>query len=246
MSREPLPIPRCALVTGAAHRIGRAIAEDLAAHGFKVALHANRARAEAGFLADAIMARGGQAAVVGGDLEDAAAVDSLIGQAQAALGPVGVLVNCAALFEEDRAGAERTGLERHFAVNTVAPVMLAHHFAAALPEAADGLVVNILDQRVLDVRPDHFAYGVSKAALWTATQMLAQLLAPRVRVLGIGPGPVLPHAGMAEEAFRKEVGETLLRHAPALADFGRTIRYFVETPSLTGQMLALDAGQHLA
>lgn len=245
MTRQPQPIPRSALITGAAHRIGRSIAEDLAAHGYKVALHAHRSRAVAEELARSIVALGGNAAVVVGDLEEAADVDGLVAQAEGALGPLGVLVNCAALFEDEPEGPKRAGLARHFAVNALAPVVLAERFAAALPVTADGLVVNILDQRVLRPQPGHLSYGVSKSALWAATQMLAQRLAPQVRVMGIGPGPVLPHQGMEAAEFAAEVAATPLRHAPALADFGRAIRFFVETPSLTGQMLALDAGQHL-
>ena len=245
MMREPQPVPRAALVTGAAHRIGRAIAQDLAAHGFAVALHANRSAAAARALAAEIAAAGGRAAAVIADLAEAERLPGLLADAEALVGPLGVLVNCAALFEDDGAAVDAAAMERHFRVNTLAPAVLAAAFAARLPEGADGVVVNILDQRVLRLTPDHFAYGVSKSALWAATRMLADRLAPRVRVLGIGPGPVLPHEGLTPEAFAREVDATPLRHAPRLADFGRTIRYFVETPSLTGQMLALDSGQHL-
>jgi NAD(P)-dependent dehydrogenase (short-subunit alcohol dehydrogenase family) len=243
--REPQSIPRTALVTGAAYRIGRAIARDLAAHGYGVALHANRSAEAAAALAAEIAAEGGRAAVVQADLAETGRLPALVADAAAALGPLGVLVNCAALFEDDGARVDEAAMERHFRVNTLAPVLLADLCAAALPEGADGVVVNILDQRVLRLTPDHFSYGVSKSALWAATRMLAARLAPRVRVLGIGPGPVLPHEGLAPEDFAREVAATPLQHAPSLADFGRTIRYFVETPSLTGQMLALDAGQHL-
>lgn len=244
--REPQPVPKAALVTGAAYRIGRAIAEDLAAHGYAVALHANRSAEAARALAGEIEGKGGRAALVRADLAETEHLAALVADAAAALGPLGVLVNCAAVFEDDGAVIEAGAMERHFRVNTLAPVMLAGAFAAALPEGADGVAVNILDQRVLNLKPDHFSYGVSKSALWAATRMLAARLAPRVRVLGIGPGPVLPHAGLGAEAFAREVAQTPLRHAPRLDEFGRTIRYFVDTPSLTGQMLALDAGQHLA
>lgn len=246
MSRKPHPIPKAAFVTGAGRRIGRAIAEDLAAHGYAVVLHANTSGKEAEKLADAIHAAGGKAAVVIGDLFDPARVDQLLEEGRQAVGPLGILVNCAAIFEPDGSeGVDRASLSRHFAINTEAPVMLAKHFASALPEDADGLVVNVLDQRVLRPQAGHFSYSVSKATLWAATQLLAQVLAPRVRVMGIGPGPVLPHEGLSEEDFAAEVARAPLRHAPPLADFGRTVRYFAETSSVTGQMLALDSGQHL-
>ncbi|WP_378952810.1 SDR family oxidoreductase [Mesorhizobium sp. ANAO-SY3R2] len=238
---------RNALVTGGAKRIGRAIVEDLAEHGFGVAIHCNHARAEADELAAAIRAAGGRAAVVEADLADMDAVDRIIGAATAALGPIGLLVNNASVFEADSVtDFDWDTWDRHFALHVKAPALLARHFAVALPEEAHGLIVNMIDQRVLKPTPHYFSYALSKSALWTATRTMAQALAPRIRVNAIGPGPTLPNSRQDDAAFAAQLDGLILKHGPALAEFGSTIRYLWEARSVTGQMIALDGGQHLA
>lgn len=236
-------------MTGAAHRIGRAIARDLAAHGYSIAIHYNQSEAPAVALAEALREEHGVAtATVGGDLADPDAVSALVPGAVARLGPLGVLVNNASIFEDDRAhDFASAGFRRHMAINAEAPARLAQAFAAAAQSAGvSGLVVNIIDQRVWKPTPRFISYSASKATLWSLTRTLAQALAPDVRVAAIGPGPILKAASQPEDAFTQQVGATLLKAAPDLADFGRAVRFFHETGSITGQMLALDAGQHLA
>ena len=236
-----------ALVTGGAKRIGKAIVEDLAAHGFAVAIHCNRSLAEADALAAQIKAAGGRAAVVGADLTDMDAVGDLIGRAEAALGPVSLLVNNASLFEDDTLqDFDWAAWDRHFAVHVKAPALLAQNFARALPEGQEGLIVNIIDQRVWRPTPRYFSYGLSKAALWTATQTMAQALGPRIRVNAIGPGPTLKNAHQDDSDFAAQVGNLILERGPELPEFGATIRYLWAARSVTGQMIALDGGQHLA
>lgn len=235
------------LVTGGAKRIGRAVAENLAAHGFGVVIHCNRSRDEAERLAATVKARGGRAAVVQADLTDMAAVDRLIASAEAALGPVSLLVNSASTFDNDSvADFGWEAWDRHFALHVKTPALLARNFAAALPAGMEGLIVNIIDQRVLKPTPQFFSYSLSKAALWAATRTMAQALAPRIRVNAIGPGPTLPSARQDETAFAAQLDGLILKHGPELAEFGATIRYLWEARSVTGQMIAIDGGQHLA
>lgn len=238
---------RTALVTGGARRIGRAIVEDLAAHGFGVAIHAQRSADEAKKLAADIRAAGGNAAVVQADLTAFDETERLIGAAADAIGPLGLLVNSASIFQEDEATAFEAGKwDAHFAIHARAPVMLAQAFARQLPQGAGGLVVNVIDQRVWRLTPKFFSYTLSKATLWTATQTLAQGLAPRVRVNAIGPGPTLASAHQEAADFARQKSAVPLGKGPDLADFGRTIRYLYDTPSVTGQMIAIDGGQHLS
>lgn len=237
-----------ALVTGGGRRIGAAIVSDLAASGFDVAIHCNTSRREADALAASITSAGGKAAVVQADLTDRDALGTVMHSAAQALGkPVDLLVNSASIFEDDQASEfswERW--DRHFALHVDAPVMLARCLAEALPADRFGLVVNIIDQRVLKPTPQFFSYTLSKSALWTATRTMAQALAPRVRVNAIGPGPTLPNARQSDDDFRRQVDGLLLHRGPELAEFGRTIRYLWDTMSVTGQLITIDGGQHLA
>ncbi|UVK44657.1 SDR family oxidoreductase [Mesorhizobium sp. AR07] len=236
-----------ALVTGGAKRIGRAIVEDLAAHGFAVAIHCNRSRNEADALAGLVNRAGGRAAVVAADLTDMDAVSDLVGQADAALGPISLLVNNASLFEDDSVlDFDWRAWDRHFAVHVKAPALLAQNFVRALPAGQEGLIVNMIDQRVWRPTPRYFSYALSKSTLWTATQMMAQALGPRVRVNAIGPGPTLKNVRQDDSDFAAQLDGLILKRGPELPEFGATIRYLWEARSVTGQMIALDGGQHLA
>jgi len=235
-----------ALVTGGAKRIGAAIVRDLASHGWAVAIHCGRSVVEAQALAGELRAAGTRAAIVQADLADAAAVARIVPEAVAALGPLTLLVNNASVFLKDSFGALDHGVwQRQFDVNLRAPVFLAEAFAAQLPENSEGNIVNMIDQRVLKLTPQMPSYTLSKAALWAATQTLAQRLAPRIRVNGIGPGPTFPNAYAKDKSMAKEIAGTLLQRRVDPADFGRAIRFIVDTPSITGQLLLLDSGQHI-
>ncbi len=236
-----------AIVTGGARRLGRAIVEDLAAHGWAVAIHVNASRDDGEALAGEIRGRGGAAAVVTGDLADLRTPGGIVAQAGEALGQSILLVNNASIFEADSVGALDPDLwQRQMAVNLAAPVFLADAFAAQLPSGAEGNIVNVTDQRVWKPIPRYLSYHLSKSGLWTATQMLAQALAPRIRVNAVAPGPTVRHVDQTEEEFLAQAAKTLLARPVDLTDYGRTIRYLVETRSVTGQMIGLDSGQHLA
>jgi len=238
--------PGIAIVTGAARRIGRAIAEQLAADGWAVAIHYDRSQNDAEAVAAQITASGGRAAIVQADLAEPAAAQYIVDIVVSTLGKPSLLVNNASMFVSDTGGAlDRALFERILSVNLTTPIFLAQAFALALPDGAEGNIVNLLDQSVSKPTPRHFSYQLSKVALWEATRMLAQSLAPRARVNAIAPGPTLKHAEQTDEEFRHRLAVMPLQRGPELAEFGRTIRYLVENRSITGQMIALDGGQHL-
>ena len=235
------------LVTGAARRIGKAIALDLAAHGYQIAVHANRSGAEAEAVAAAIRDAGGVAEVFLADLTDMTAVRDLHVQVAERMSAPEIIVNNASMFQDDDVrGFDEELFDRHFAVHVKAPAVLAEAMAAALPDGGEGLIVNIIDQRVWKLTPRFFSYTLSKSALWTATRTMAQALAPRIRVNAIGPGPTLANERQKDSDFARQAASVPLGHGPQLAEFGATIRYLHGARSVTGQMIALDGGQHLA
>jgi NAD(P)-dependent dehydrogenase (short-subunit alcohol dehydrogenase family) len=239
--------PPVAIVTGGARRIGRAIVEDLAAHGWAVAIHCHGSVTAGKEVAALVTRSGGRAAIVEADLSDLEATRTIVPRTVDALGAPTLLVNSAGTFDFDEVGALDAALwQRQITINASAPIFLAEAFAAALPAGAQGNVVNIIDQRVLKPTPHYFSYQISKSMLYTATRVLAQALAPRVRVNAIGPGPVLKSVRQTDADFTRQSAAVPLGKGPGLAEFGQTIRYFVKTPSVTGQMIALDGGQHLS
>jgi NAD(P)-dependent dehydrogenase (short-subunit alcohol dehydrogenase family) len=230
-----------ALVTGAGRRIGQALALRAAELGHDVLVHA-RHDADAVETVEAIRAAGAEALAIAGDLADPATPQRLIGAAPA---PLSLLVNCASVFEDDRiGGVTAQALDRAHAVNLRAPVLLSQAFAAQAP--AGSLIVNLLDQRVLRLDPRYFSYSVSRAALWGATVMLAQALAPDVRVNAIGPGPTLASVHQSAQEFAVEAAATLLRRRIEPQEIADALAYLVGARSVTGQLIAVDAGQHLA
>lgn len=235
---------RTALVTGAGRRIGRAIALKLAAHSWDVAIHCGHGIEEAEAVAREAEALGARTAVIPADLADESALPGIIDRGVEALGPLSLLVNNASTFDDDRFGAlDRARWDGHFAVNLRAPVVLAECFARQAPVGAH--IVNLLDQRVLRPNPLFFSYALSKSALWTATQMMAQALAPRIRVNAVAPGPVLPSSHQDMTAFAREAAGTLLGHPSSPEEVAGAVAFLATAPSITGQMIAVDAGQHL-
>lgn len=236
------------LVTGGAQRIGRSIVERLAREGYGVAIHCRRSTDAADEMAARIRSAGGVAAVVQGDLADASAVDRLTDDAVKALGsPLTLLVNNASEFEPDEIETlSQDRWDRHFAVNLRAPAFLARDFARQLPPDAQGAIVNIVDQRVWKLTPQFFSYTLTKAALFTATQTMAQALAPRIRVNAIGPGPTLANERQGDEDFAKQSGAVLLGRGGTPEEIADAVVYLAGARSVTGQMIAVDGGQHLA
>ncbi len=242
----PLTIPRAALVTGGAQRIGRAIALALAEAGFDVAVHCHSSRAAAAATCDDISGLGRRATLLQADLGQEAATAALLPQATAALGPIGVLVNNASRFDRDEwHDASRASWDAHIEPNLRAPFLLIQHFARLLPDTAHGAVINMLDERVWSITPHFVSYTVSKAGLWALTQSMALALAPRIRVNGIGPGPSLPNVRQTRAQFERQAESVPLRHGASPEEIGRAALAILALPAMTGQMLALDGGQHL-
>jgi NAD(P)-dependent dehydrogenase (short-subunit alcohol dehydrogenase family) len=238
--------PQAALITGAGRRIGRAIALALAQAGFAVVLHANTSRAEAEQLAGEIAGQGGQARVVLADLADPDSSNKLI-LAAAAFGPHSLLVNNASLFnDDDIASLTREGFEKTLAVNLTAPLFLAQAFAAQAPANADASIVNVLDQRVLKPTPRFFSYTLSKNALASATLTLAQALAPKIRVNAVAPGPTLPSPRQSKEQFDTQAASVPLKRGPTPEEIAAAVVYLASARSVTGNMIAVDGGQHLS
>lgn len=238
--------PRTALVTGAARRIGRQIAIDLAEGGWAVAVHYSTSSAEADEVVALIRARGGRAEKVQGDLSEQAVPDRIIAEAAAALGGLTLLVNNASRFDPDEVGhITAESWSRHLDTNLRAPVFLSQAFARQLGETGEGNIINIVDQRVWKLNPRFFSYTASKAALWDVTRTLAQALAPRIRVNAIGPGPALPNVRMDDEDFARQSRLTLLQRGTSPEEISAAVRYILSAPAMTGQMIVLDGGQHL-
>ena len=239
------PRPGAALVTGGARRIGRAIVLALAARGHDVAIHHRESVEDAEAVAEEVRALGRRAAVVSADLTDEAQVRALIPAAAAALGPISVLVNNASVFEDDRVGdLSRETWDLHLETNLRAPVVLAEAFAEQAPDGSS--IVNLLDQRVLKPDPRFFSYALSRNGLWWATRTRAPALAPRIRVNGVGPGPTLASIHQSEAEFAAEQAAMPLGHGSSPEDIAQAVAYLVDARSVTGQMIAVDAGQHLA
>jgi len=237
---------RSVLVTGAARRIGRAIALDLARHGWAVAVHYHRSADEAREVAALIGREGGRAALVQADLAREAEVETLVPRAAAALGALTCLVNNASTFDLDQADTvTRASWDAHLETNLRAPFVLTQAFARQLPAGQEGSVINLLDQRVWNLTPYFVSYTVSKTALWTLTRQLALALAPRVRVNAIGPGPALQSPRQTEADFQRQCEMTPLRRGTTPGEICDAVRFILGSPALTGQMIVLDGGQHL-
>lgn len=245
-----------ALVTGAGKRLGRAMALYLAGRGHDVAVHYASSADEAETLANEVRAMGRRAQTFKADLLVEAETEALIPAAAAALGPLTVLVNNASIFEYDSIQtATRTSWDRHIESNLRAPFVLIQHFAAQSPKAqpdaagepiSSALVVNMIDQRVHKLTPEFMSYTVAKMGLWALTRTAAQALAPDIRVNGIGPGPTLQGARQTDSHFARQRAAGLLHRGANPADITAALGFFLDSPAVTGQMISVDGGQHLA
>ncbi len=243
-----------ALVTGAGRRLGRAIALYLAGRGHDVAIHFNGSEAEAEDVANEARALGVRAATLQADLLDPDATEALIPRANAALGPLTVLVNNASIFEYDNIRtASRKSWDRHIGSNLLAPFLLTQAFAHQAPAAeviegeprAQGLIINMVDQRVLKPTPEFMTYSLAKAGLWALTRTSAQALAPDIRVNAIGPGPTMQGTRQSAEHFARQRHATILQRGADASDVNGAVGYFLDAPSVTGQLICVDGGQHL-
>ena len=238
--------PKTVLVTGAAKRLGRAIALDLAKAGWDVALHFHSSEADARAVAGEIRKSGRRAAILKADLAREDETPGLVGRAVGELGPITALVNSASLFEnDDWQSATRASWDAHMETNLRAPFVLAQAFARALPQGHSGAIINLIDQRVLKPTPQFLSYSLSKAGLYWLTATLAQGLAPRIRVNAVAPGPTLRNERQSEADFSRQREATILGSGAEPQDVCAAVRYLLEAPAVTGQMIAVDGGQHL-
>ncbi|UEM02231.1 SDR family oxidoreductase [Skermanella rosea] len=237
---------KAVLITGAGKRIGRAMALDLASHGWGVAVHYFTSKDDADAVVTEITRAGGRAAAVQANLGSEADTVGLVPAAAERLGPLTALINNASVFERDEIGtADRESWDRHMEANLRAPLVLSQAFAKQLPAEERGCIVNILDQRVWNLTPHFLSYTLSKAGLWTLTQTLALALAPRIRVNGIGPGPTLKNDRQTEEHFAAQWENIPLQRPTSPQEICDGVRFILDAPAMTGQMIALDGGEHL-
>ncbi|WP_428535525.1 SDR family oxidoreductase [Rhodopila sp.] len=246
MPKISAKIPKTALVTGGAQRLGRAIVLELARRGFDVAIHYNSSRQQADETQNEVRAIGRHAVILQADLAQEPQSQQLISRAAQTLGPIGVLVNNASRFDRDEwQDVSRTSWDAHMETNLRTPFVLTQAFAHALPPGFEGVVVNMIDQRVWSLTPHFVSYTVSKAGLWALTQTMALALAPRIRVNAIGPGPALPSPRQTAAQFADQAGSVPLGHGTSPAEVARAVIAILGLPAMTGQMIALDGGQHL-
>jgi len=235
-----------ALVTGGARRLGRAIALELAARGWDVAVHCHRSREEAEEVAALVRAAGRRAAVLQADLADEAATTGLIGACAAALDVPTCLVNNASLFQYDVATSfSYASLDTHMRTNVAAPLLLSRELHKALGNDKRGVVINLLDQKLSNLNPDFLSYTLSKAALQTATVQLAQALAPKLRVVGVAPGITLVSGEQSGQGFKRAHRMTPLGQSSTTEDIAQAVAYLAEARAVTGTTLYVDGGQHL-
>lgn len=243
---HPATYPRVALVTGAARRIGRAIALDLAAKGWDVAVHYNNSAADAEAVVEEIAGRERRALALRADLGNETEVTALVPRAVEALGPLGLLVNNASVFEWDHVSdASRDTWDRHLEPNLRAPFLLTQALHRQLPAETGGVVINLLDTRVWNPSPGFTSYMLSKAGLWTLTRTMALELAPWIRVNGIGPGPALPSPRQTQADFEAQCAQMPLGVGTSPAEICAAVQFILAARGMTGQMIALDGGQHL-
>lgn len=235
-----------ALITGAAKRIGRAIALGLAKDGWDIAIHYHHSRAEAESLGAELSTLGRRSALLDCDLADTGQVEQLLARCRESLGAPTCLINNASIFEyDDAANFTALALDRHLRINLQAPLVLARECARLLPAKARGCLVNVLDQKLAALNPDFYTYTVSKVALGEATRLMAMAYAPRVRVNAIAPGVALPSAYQSAANFEAVQRQTALGYGCTVEDIVAAVRYVVSAPALTGETIVVDAGQHL-
>ncbi len=237
---------RHVLVTGGAKRIGKSIVERLARDGWDIAIHYNGSGEDAIQLAATVRELGRSAVTLKADLTDETAVQKLAMEAADALGGLSALVNNASVFMRDDLSTDTAeAWDLHAAVHVRAPYLLSRALYQQLRDDVTGAVVNIVDQRVLNPSRHFISYTLSKMSLWDQTQVLARAMAPRVRVNAVGPGPVLPSARQSDADFERQVRQTPLAHAVAPDEIAAATAFLLDAQSVSGQIIAVDAGQHL-
>ena len=234
------------LVTGASKRIGESLTEELANNDYAIAIHYYQSKKYAQQLMTKINDTGGKANIFEANLSNVDDTKGLVSQVTEKMGPLHALINNASIFApEEWNEVTIQSWQQNLTVNLHAPFILSQAFAEQLSTPMEGSIINIIDQCVLNLTPHFFSYTISKSALWTLTQTLARALAPRIRVNAIGPGPTLPNTMQSPEDFLKQAQSTPLARQVPLAEINKTVIYLLNAHAVTGQMIAVDSGEHL-
>ncbi len=243
---KTLPMAKNMLITGAAQRIGAALAGEMAAEGWHVCIHYNTSQAKAEKVADAIISKGGKASLYHADLATTEGPEDLIARCHDEIGPLSCLINNASIFEyDDLDSLNGEMLDLHHAVNARAPLLLSQAFSKRIPKKAKGNIVNILDNKVMAPNPDYMSYTISKFALKAATEILAMAMAPQIRVNGIAPGITLLSGKQSESRFNKAHKTNPLKQGCTPGQIAAALKLILDCPSMTGEIIVLDGGQRL-
>ncbi len=239
-------LEQTALITGSAKRIGAQIAETLAGAGYHIAIHYHQSQDEAESLQQKIIESGGKASLFQADLTNREQIIALIPAITTAMPPLTVLINNASIFTRDEwHDTDFDSWDKHFMTNLEAPFWLSQQFAKQMQSKYQGNIINMIDQRVLKLTPHFTSYSIAKSALWTMTQTLALALAPNIRVNAIAPGPTLPSTHQTNEQFIRQYRKLPLPQATPTDDICNAVSFIIKQSSLTGQIIALDNGEHL-
>ncbi len=245
MTKTP-PTTKNMLITGAAQRIGAALAKEMSASGWHVCIHYNTSQAEAEKVAEAIISKGGEASLHHADLATAEGPEDLIVRCHDKIGPLSCLINNASIFEyDDLDSLNGEMLDLHHAVNVRAPLLLSQAFSKRIPKKVKGNIVNILDNKVMAPNPDYMSYTVSKFALKSATEILAMAMAPQIRVNGIAPGITLLSGEQSKFRFDKAHKTNPLKQGCTPGQIAAALKLILDCPSMTGEIIVIDGGQKL-
>ena len=234
------------LITGAATRVGKALALHFAEKGWNIALHYFRSSSKANELKKIIEQNWAKVALIKADLKNAKQTEKIIPLARKKLGTIDCLINNAALFEKDDISNFTTkSWNDHLNINLLAPAILTKQFAKQASKKTVSNIINIIDQRIINLTPFFMSYTISKSGLGTLTKTMAMRLGPNIKVNGIAPGPIIKSKRQTDRHFRNQVKSTLLKKSVRLEDICDTVEFLINNNSITGQIITVDSGQNL-
>ncbi|MDC3084532.1 SDR family oxidoreductase [Gammaproteobacteria bacterium] len=239
---------RTILVTGGAKRIGKSITEQLGCENNRILIHYNNSDQDAKKLQNDLIDKQIETFIYKADLSKVSDINNMLEQISKDVGTdLDTIINCASIFEDDSArNIEVENFSRHMNTNLLAPILLSKYLFKIHRKDRDNNIINIIDQRVMRLNPSYFSYSISKFGLWGVTQMTAQEYSPSIRVNAIAPGPILANHDQSDEVFETEANNTPLQKQPNIKDISNAINFLLNTESVTGQIIAIDSGQHLS
>ena len=236
------------LITGGAKRIGKSIAEELGYENNRILIHYNSSDMDAKKLQNDLIDKKIETFIYKADLSNESDIHNMLDKIAKDVGQdLDTIINCASIFENDSAkNIEVKNFYKHININLLAPILLSKHLSKIHRKDHDNNIINIIDQRVMRLNPSYFSYSVSKYGLWGVTQMMAQEYSPSIRVNAVAPGPILANHDQSTEMFETEANNTPLQRQPNIKDITNAIKFLLNTKSVTGQIIAIDSGQHLS